>query len=439
MPSDETSTADMCAHAGARPGARFCAECGAAIPAAPPPAEPDRAAEDPLSGGDSSAAPRRSVRQWWREDQARWAARRRRLPPRLVRPVAIVAAVLAAAVVALYVVQDRWYGPEEPVRALFAALEAGDGAAAADLLGVDPADHPLLAPGALDVGYQAPTGFTITNVEHDVSGEWVVKRGGGGFVSEYVEDHTKRPDMEHARITIGYELGGEDYTMDLDATREDSGWFRSWSLNPAVLETTIVPSSTAAGAVQLAGITTGELGTITNNVGDESPVNLLALPGVYTITAEGTDLWEAGEHAVAVPLGAEDEWVSVSSELRTDAVEAVVREVESHIDACIAAGGVPDAECGFREDSGWLTLVPDSAVWTLAAYPVVEVTPADDGAEWPLEVRTTTPGAASVTYETVLDEARTITVEVHANGAAGAEGGAFTFDPRACDIGSSYC
>jgi hypothetical protein len=124
--------------------------------------------------------------------------------------------------------------------------------------------------------------------------------------SRWVEDYTKRPDMEHARVTVAYRLGGEEMTAELDAVREDAGWFRSWSLNPAPLESTLTASGRTA-PLTLAGITVPEVEPANEETAEpEGSGALLALPGVYTLTAPDGELWTGGTETVPLPLGAEE-------------------------------------------------------------------------------------------------------------------------------------
>ncbi|WP_157974867.1 hypothetical protein, partial [Glycomyces dulcitolivorans] len=369
-----------------------------------------------------------------RGDAAVWT-RRLRLPRRLAIPAAVAVVLALAAAGVLYVVQGQRYTPEEPARDLAAALEAGDGPAVAALLGIDPDAHPLLAAGALDTGYEPPRNVEVVSVDYDTAGQW--EAAGDGMSVRWVEDYTKRPDMEHATVTLAYTLGGEAHTVELDATREGGGWARPWSLNPAPLETTVTATAIRPGAVQLAAATVDQAPADDDQWSDEDDATgLLALPGVYAATATGDALWTDAETTVAVPLG-EDATAVLSADLQPAAESDTLAAVVAHIDACAAAGGYPDAACGWRDDSGWMTIMPEGTPWTLESYPAVEVEPDYQGG---LEVRTVKPGAAVAEYETVTGETRTIAAEVHANGIAVlGDDGTVGFTPQACDIGASYC
>lgn len=469
VPEEETTgAAGACDHAGARPGAKFCTRCGVPLPSPGPAAEPGPPVDEPeASEPRPEPVPQHRAQRrvpwhernpepeeeepddgppwarWlgWlrREDAAGWAGTGFRVPRRLVLPIAIGAAVIIAAGTVLYFVQAQWFSPEDPVRELFDALESGDGPAVAALLEVDPELHPLLKSGALETGFEAPTGFEVVSVEHDVKTE--AKPAGDGIGVKIVEDYTQRPDMENARVTISYRLGGEEHTAELYAVREEGGWFRPWRLDPGALVTTLVPYASIDGSFQVAGIVTTELGTVDDGLYD-APVSLLALPGVYTVAAPPNPLYESVEEAVTVPLGAVDVSVSATTTLRPEAVEAVTAEVHSHIDECALTGGAPAPECGFREDSGWLSLIRGTPQWEVLSYPEIEVASTSGDAQWPLEVSTTTPGAATVTYENSAGGSRTIEVAIHANGYAGVEGeqnDVFVFEPQTCDIDSGYC
>ncbi|SDD93832.1 hypothetical protein [Glycomyces harbinensis] len=428
MHSTDHATADApgaedCDHQGAREGARFCASCGATL------TTPDAA---PVTEAAPAGMPRPA-----RRESPGWV-RRLRLPRRIAVPLAVVAVVAVAGVGGLYIVQGQRYSPEEPARELIAALEDGDGRAVAAILGVDAEAHPLLAAGALDSGYEPPTNLEVLGVAFDTAGER--EATGDGMSTRWTEDYTQRPDMEHATVTIGYELAGEAFTVDLDATREGSGWARPWALNPAGLETTVRASGTAPGAVQLAAVSI-DADPAEETDGDgwgdaDEPVGLLALPGVYTATAPGDGLWTDAATTVTVPLG-EDGTAVLSADIRPEAEADTLAAVVAHVDACAAAGGYPDAACGWRDDTGWMSLMPDDATWTVETYPSVEVEPDHAGG---LEVHTTTPGVAVAKYDTVAGETRTITAEVHANGYTTlGDGGTLDYEPQACDIGQSYC
>jgi hypothetical protein len=362
-------------------------------------------------------------------------ARRVRLPRRVAVTAAIAAVAVLAAAGTLYLVQGQRYSPEEPVRELIAAMEQGDGPALAALLSVDAEAHPLLAAGALDAGYEPPTDLAIVGVEYDTAGQW--EATGDGMSTRWAEDYTKRPDMEHATVTLTYRLAGEEHTAELDTTREGGGWARPWSLNPAVLETTLTASATRHGSVALAAASVDHAPAEDDQWSTEDDrTGLLALPGVYTATAPGDALWTDAEATVAVPLG-EDAAAVLSADIQPEAQADIQAAVVAHVDACATTGGYPDAACGWRDDSGWMTLLPEGTPWVLESYPTVEIEPDYQGG---LEVRSVEPGAAVAEYETVAGETRTVTADVHANGyAILAEDGTLAFEPQACDIGVLYC
>ncbi|GLI41513.1 hypothetical protein GALLR39Z86_13630 [Glycomyces algeriensis] len=116
-----------------------------------------------------------------------------------------------------------------------------------------------------------------------------------------------------------------------------------------------------------------------------------------------------------------------------DAEVDTVAAAAARIDACASADGYRDSECGRRDDSGWITPLPDDTPWTLEPYPSVEVEPDYQGG---LEVFK--PGSHVAGDGGGRDAHR-----YHLGLANGTvilgDGGALVFEPQACDLGASYC
>lgn len=402
----ETEAAAECAHEGTRAGAKFCPRCGTRL------------------GDDPDPEPTPIVQR--RPPLSRKAKRRRLV-------AAAVAVVLAAALGVLYVIQDRWYSPEEPIRELFAILESGDAAALAKLRGANSvAGQPLFAAGALDAGWEPPTDFRIESVEHDVSGHWE----DGIIGKKYFEDHHQRPNKEYAYAVVSYALGGERHETGLAVRREATGFFRQWRIDPEFqfwedgLDSTVEVSAwnTETGTYRIAGAET------------DSTEPLLAMPGVYEVTIPGDAVYEDTTTTVAVPIG-QDVTVSGDQRIKDDVYAAVTEQVHAHVDTCIATPGFPDGDCGFKDDSGWLLTMPSGTEWQLGSYPTIDIATgaADDSDLGSIVVVTTEPGLATAEWEKSTDGTRTIQAPIVINGYAAAEGDGIVFHPRACPPGQSIC
>jgi len=150
----------------ARPGARFCRNCG-----------------EPLSRG--------------------------RLGRRLLI-VLIVIAVVATAFGGFQALQ-KFYPPEEPVKDFFAALGARDTERAASLT-VD-VSRVLWKGDVLRQGYEPPTDVRIGAIRYGDP-----------------TDPTRRPNKNRAVVEVLYKVAGQPQRTDVLVTRGGSGLTRSWSI-----------------------------------------------------------------------------------------------------------------------------------------------------------------------------------------------------------------
>lgn len=400
----DAAPAGECGHEGVRAGAKFCTRCGQAL----------------ASSKTTAAAfsPNPALVAW-----GKLAALRPSLGPAARRWVkwggAVVVALVVVGVTALYVVQGRYYSPEEPVTAYLDALEAGDGPAVAELLGVE-GRNPLLEPGALDEGYAPPERMEISGVEHGVSTEL-----------DDDADYHQRPDMDYARVTISYQLDGEEYEHEISVHRDDSGMFRQWHLVPELLSSEVGASisHTSNEAHQIANIET------------DFENDLIALPGVYDVSISGDSLYEDATGKATVPIN-DSGTASIDRELRPGIVEEVQNQVNEKVDECISQTGMPDNSCGFRDSSGRLSLIPSSAEWSLNSYPEIDIEEhtESDPDIGPIITVTTTPGEASTEYTNVAGGSRSVTVEIifHGHITAG-DGDAITWHSRVCEVGQDIC
>lgn len=257
----------------------------------------------------------------------------------------------------------QWSGMRQatgPVEEFFAALEEGDGPAAAALLAnaslgdgnEEGLDSPIWEPGALESGYSAPT-----DVELDTDF--------GAMIGL-----EQRPDRSTAAIDATFVVAGSEFELEFWVERIGSGWSRDWQISAVSLETVQpVGSSTPSRAASAT-----------------PAISLVVPPGEYDVAVEDSELF-ADSTGRAVVGGSPTEHSSadgaVTVDLDVEAREGVHDVVESQmrdlIDDCAQPHQLDWQECPFDHSS-------DSPVsyhieealqarseWEVESYPEVEV------------------------------------------------------------------
>ena len=390
MTSNHQDHTSECDHTNANPGARFCRDCGA--PTGPGSAEP--------MPGSVTARPTRRLR------------RRTRII------AAIVAVAIAAGIAGLWWTQDTWHSPTEPVDELIAAIATGDTDTFSRILtaaGID-TDSPLLALTLVD-GYEPPTGITIGSITYGQPDS---------------EDMTRRKNRDYARVELSYTLAGEHRTTEIDTVRSGDGMWRTWEINPpdlAAMSVTVDAAATSDGEYSIAGTTTTDVRA------------MAALPGVYQIDTEADPLFQPTTVVAVVGIGTGTR-VTLAPELQPEVTGQVAELIRDRADDCATQPGKPDPDCGWRDATGAANRVPGDTEWELNAYPDVTVEPWPDQGDDdpPAIVRTITSGTATATYETMIGEKRTVTVDIYAYGYIDiGTGGGIVFHPTACESDQPIC
>jgi len=367
-------TALTCPRCGApaAAAARFCRACGAPIGAGPAPV----AAPEPVPVPGPVPAPAPEVRTdalaptraWWNRrprDRTPWLAG---LGVALLVVLALVGYLAAVAV------SNARYPPDQPVRALFAALADRDTAAAAALA---TCTTPACTGAALSTGYEPPTDLQVGEISY-------------GDPS----DSTRRPDKSIAYVPVTYRLGGAAQAVTMRVQRTGTGLARPFR---------IMSGATGRLAVTAGRLDQVQLGGATVPTGEQG---VTVLPGRYTVQAPAGDPLFAAAPAtpahVDVPATADPRATPVTLQLpvqiRPNVVDQVDEQVDVFLTACAQQDTLTPAGCPFRAPG---IVIGEAGVrWHIDQAPVLEVVPADEPGptDPPAVVRTITPGRVTVTY-----------------------------------------
>jgi hypothetical protein len=303
--------------------------------------------------------------------------------------IAVIVALVAGVPATLWVVGKVAYSPEEPVEDLAAAFNSGDVARAATLAGCA---SRLCGGDALGGGYEAPGDVKIVNVAM------------GGSTS---------PDT--ADIRIGYTLAGQPQQSVIRVERGSGLAPSDWRIVSGVT------SSLEVVAPGMTAVTVGGVELAVPSGGDRT-ARTEVLMGAYTVRATpGNKLYDASE--VAAPITGDLRNRGVTSVTLTPTVrpailDAATRQIREFLDGCARS---PEYEpevggrtCPFAHK--WP--VPDRstpAVWTVEP-PEFQLAPPDKPTkDAQLEVRTTKPGKATISY-TSRGKAETYRYEVTVGG-----------------------
>ncbi|NYH55293.1 hypothetical protein HNR06_004882 [Nocardiopsis arvandica] len=299
-----------------------------------------------------------------------------------------VVAVLVLVSAGLRAVQGQVTGPTDPVEALLSQLADGDTTAVTDHTDVMPL--PFNRQGLAE-GYTPPEDLRTTDVT-------------------YAQDDpdTQRPNREAATVGIAYRIGDTDHTAYVYVQRESTGWIRSWEImDLGTLLGELVVTSSHLDHVVVAGATVQ-----TTNA--DTTAGLPALPGTYTLTTpdeEGEEeLFTAGISLGEVTVLGPDTTARTEAaidpadlQIRDGLLDEVTEQVTDFLEECVTAADAADtlspADCPMRVDRSVYRTARE-VTWTLTEQPDIALVPATEaglhGA--PLEVETTTPGTAEVTW-----------------------------------------
>lgn len=352
-------------------------DLGSFTPPPPPPSTAQKAAEGLVEGTRTGV--RVGTRLW------------RRLSRRGKIILAVTVAALVVGVPAtLWVVGKVAYAPDEPVDDLVSAFNDRDLARVATLAGCSSG---LCSPQALATGYEPPSGMSIVTVAM------------GGSTS---------PDT--ADIRVRYTLAGQRQESVVRVRRESSLFPSEWR---------IVSGLTGRIEVTAPGLTSVTVGGVEVAVDAASGRGQSsgALIGAYTVTpGRGSTLYEAKGTTAVVANDLRNGRVTavdLTPTVRTPVLDNARKQIRDFLQACARSADyeptVDGRECPFAHK--WP--LPDKstpAAWTLDPFPEFELVPPDKPTtKSQLEVRTTKPGRATVTY-TSQNQPRTYRYEVTVGG-----------------------
>jgi len=370
-------TAPACPRCGAlaAAAARFCRTCGAPL-AAGPDSTPDPApalvpAAEPVPAPEQvrvdALAP---ARAWWNRRP------RGRTPWLAGLGVALVAVLALAGYLAAVAIGNAKYPPDQPVRALFAALTARDTATAAELATCTTA---ACTGNVLATGYEPPTGLQVGEISY---GD--------------LTDDTRRPDKSIAYVPVTYRLGGAPQAVTMRVQRTGTGLTRSFR---------IVRGATGRLTIAAAHVEQVQLGGALVPV-DKPGTSVAVLPGRYSVQVPDTDPLFAPTSAaparVDVAAAADERatpaQLSMPVQIRPELVAQVDEQVRAFLTACTKQDTLTPTGCPFRVPG--IVIGAAAVRWSVEKLPTIEIIPADQPGptEAPAVVRTVTPGRATVTY-----------------------------------------
>ncbi|WP_432049674.1 M48 family metalloprotease [Verrucosispora sp. NA02020] len=322
-------------------------------------------------------------------------------PVSVRRPAVVGAAVLLSVCLVsslLGVVQWGFFRPATAVDGYFSALEDRDVDDLAGWLSPDVEaavrSDDLLGRMVESPDYQPPTDVDVTAIDR------------------------KEDD---ATATVSFVLGGERMESELTLRRDDgatAGIFRGWHV---------------VGGVSTLDVTSGQQGLLVNGVSmPENPQgqSVLAVPGVYLVTAAASPLSETPSQRIGVAPGADYATpIQVVAELKPAARSTVDAQVKEYLDGCARQTVAAPQDCPFRL-SGYQGA--KGITWTIASYPTPQIDllgPAAAQVSTPYEEQGQV--RVSGTYESYFGEEEfTETYPLSVTGMVTAAGAGLTFQPE---------
>ncbi len=390
-----------------RAGARFCRDCGQPLPgaAASPAHAPPEAGATPAGVPPEAGATPAGAATAATPEIARLRAERRRLHRRLAILGAVVLLVLCG-YGTLSVAQDKLYAPDDPVKALFAALAGHDLDKAGTLAGCSGA--PLCRAAVLAQGYTAPIDLAVTGVSY----------------SGRTDRDTRRPDKNRAWVGVRYRLGDRSVTGSIQVTRTGSGWFRRWRIHSGGYGHVDVVSKVVAQArVAQARVATIRAARDSRSwsLGTTGPQP--ALPGVYTVTMAADDpLFDASPVTVPVTGDADEQEPAVAEltaaylTVKPAVLDEITRQVRVRIDECATKTDLYPTGCPFQAPG--VVAIATNVHWTIVDYPQLKVRPDEDlSGRGTAAVSTVTKGHARATYVR-LQSNESLMAEINVRGSA---------------------
>jgi hypothetical protein len=362
----------------ARPGAKFCRNCGEALsPSAP------------LSPSPSTAA-----------------AAIGRLGRRLL--IILIAVAVVATAYGGFQALQKFYPPDEPVKAFFAALAARDAELAASLT-ID-VNRVLWKGDILRQGYEPPTDVRIGAIHTATRPTTPAGRTRTGGRQRAVQ---RRRQPQRTTVTV---------------SRGGSGLTRSWGINGGT-KGYVDPYSASAKEFRLAGLTVTV--PIQRRIGPGHNGAVELLPGGYTVSTTPDDLlFDAARDLVVVATGVRDPIeVQPKLTLKPSAVTEIKRLVKANIDECAKREDVKPRGCPFTQPG--VIVSPTNIRWRSTG---IRTSTCASTTTARIVVRTVKPGQATVTYNSVVSVGggradTTASVPVEPSGTAGVDANAITYAP----------
>jgi hypothetical protein len=311
------------------------------------------------------------ARAWWNRRP------RGRTPWLAGLGVALIVILALAGYLAAVAIGNAKYPPDQPVRALFAALTARDTAAAAELATCTSA---ACTGNILGSGYEPPTDLQLGEISYGDPA-----------------DDTRRPDKSVASVPVTYRLGGAPQAVTMRVQRTGTGLARPFR---------IVRGATGRLTVTAAHVEQVRLGGALVPVDSPGGKSVPVLPGRYTVQVPNTDPLFAPASAdparVDVAAAADEQatpaQLSLPIQIRPDVVDQVDEQVRAFLAACAKQNTLTPAGCPFRVPG--IVIGEADVRWRIEKPPTIEIVPADEpgSTDPPAAVRTVAPGRATVTY-----------------------------------------
>lgn len=243
---------------------------------------------------------------------------------------------------------------------------------------------------------------------------------GGGYEApgEVVVEQTRSVSADAAIVAVSYLVGGERWGVEVPVSR--TRYWGPWTVAAPSTELELVwPRGSEGLEATVDGAAVGSGSRL--------------LPGVYTLGIADHETLEAAEPFRLVVSGTEaGVTVAPPVQPRTELQPRLTQLITSYLDDCVVAA--PDdstvvAGCPLRV-SGLGLPFPEDVMWEITAYPVVSLA---IGELEPLEVVTSTPGTATVSY-LQGDDREEAAVPIEIGGWAGLEDGRLVWHRNNLDV-----
>ncbi|MDO4255786.1 MAG: hypothetical protein Q4C90_01225 [Kocuria sp.] len=246
----------------------------------------------------------------------------------------LIVLAVAAAAVAIALVNKYQYGPETEVREYFQALQDGDGAKALGLLNAEVPDSNA---ALLDGDPLAEAGKHLQDVA----------------VS------TVDSDGDTTTVRADYLLDGKQASSEfrLHPAETQWGFFTVWDFDPTTLPTM---------SVSMPGSTAVDINGVSVALRDSSREFAVFYPGVYT-GSYTSPMVTAQPQEVAVSDSSKDTTMKLTAVPSEQLQQQVEQQVHEHLDACAAKDSLYPEDCPFSYEFDGR--IQGKVSWSIKDYP----------------------------------------------------------------------